>query len=81
MKVHLPNEGYFRHLYDAVFLILFFVPELLVFLSLVFRFPLFVSLTIIAIIVSVLTALTVTMSVKVLPDLRRNEDLKDMMEG
>lgn len=80
MKVHLPNEGYFRHLYDAVFFILFLVPEVLLVLSVLFNFPLLVAVIAIILITVLVCAFSIIMSVKVLPDLMKNENRRDILQ-
>ncbi|MBR6914524.1 MAG: hypothetical protein IKN34_12125 [Treponema sp.] len=80
MKVHLPNEGYFRHLYDAVFFILFLVPEVLLVLSILFNFSLLVTVIAIVIITVLVCAFSIVMSVKVLPDLMKNENRRDILQ-
>ncbi|MBP5601108.1 MAG: hypothetical protein J6X78_00115 [Treponema sp.] len=73
MKVHLPKQEYFRHLYNVVFFILFFVPEFLVILAIFFRFPVKLALILIGVIIAETAAFATIMSNKILPDLLNNE--------
>ncbi len=80
LKAHLPNEGYFRHLYEAVFLILLIVPETLVLLSVLFKFPVTAVVIIVAAIAILVCIFSVIMSVKVLPDLMKNGNRRDILK-
>ena len=80
LKVHLPNEAYFRHLYEAVFAVLFVVPEAVVVLSVLFGFPASAAVAVVSAVSVLVTAFSVALSVKVLPDLMRNGNRRDIIK-
>jgi len=80
MKIHLPKEGYFRHLYDVVFFLLFVIPEILIILSILFNFSVLIVVSVIVVITVLVSIFAIIMSVKILPDLLKNENRRDILE-
>ena len=83
MKELLTGEGeeYFRMFYKIIFFILFFVPEILIFLSLFFKFPVIRTITIVGIIIGAITTFATIITAVVLPDVIKNRDAKYILEA
>lgn len=80
LKVHLPGEVYFRRLYEAVFFALFVAPEAVVVLSVLFGFPAAAAVAVLAALAGLAAAFAVAMSARVLPDLMRNGNRRDILK-
>lgn len=74
------GESYFRIFYEAIYLVFLFVPEILVFMSLFFKFPVIRTIIIIGIILFLVFILALIITLKVLPDVIKNRDSKFMLE-
>lgn len=83
MKELLTGEGeeYFRMFYKIIFFILLFVPEILIFLSLFFKFPVIRTIAIVGIIISAITSFATIITTVVLPDVIKNRDSKYILEA
>ncbi len=80
MEVFLADDEYFRHLYEIVFAILMFIPEILIILSLFFHFPVGITIFIILGITLIISIFSTTMAGKVLPDLMKHKESKYLLK-
>lgn len=81
LKELLTGEGeeYFRMFYKIVFFIFLFIPEILIFMSLFFKFPVIKTITIIGVIISMISTFAIIITSIVLPDVIKNRDSKYML--
>ena len=83
LKELLTGEGeeYFQRWYKVVYLIFLFIPEILIFLSLFFKFPVIITIKIVGLIGAIISTFAIIISSKVLPDVLKNRDSKYILEG
>ena len=83
LKELLTGEGeeYFQMFYKIIYFILLFVPEILIFMSLFFKFPVMTTIYIVSGLGSLLLTFAGIITGKVLPDLIKNRDSKFILEG
>ena len=83
LKELLTGEGeeYFRWFYKIIYLIFLFIPEILIFMSLFFKFPVVRTIIIISAIDSLISTFAIIITSKVLPDVIKNRDSKYIIEG
>lgn len=83
LKELLTGEGeeYFRNFYKFVYLIFLFVPEIFIFMSLFFKFPVIKTIIIISAINSLISTFAIIITSKVLPDVIKNRDSTYIIEG
>ncbi len=81
LKELLTGEGeeYFRMFYKIVFFIFLFIPEILIFMSLFFKFQVIKTITIIGVIISMISTFAIIITSIVLPDVIKNRDSKYML--
>lgn len=80
MKVFLKDDSYFRHLYDAIFVLIMLVPEVLIILSLFFSFPVDITVYVILGITILVVIFALVMANKILPDLMKNQNRKYLLK-
>ena len=75
------GEEYFQCFYKVVYFIFLFVPEILIFMSLLFKFPVIRTIRIVSMIGSLVLTFAIVISSIVLPDVMKNRDSKYILEG
>ena len=83
LKELLTGEGeeYFQSFYKIIYMVFLFVPEILIFMSLFFKFPVIKTIIITGSIVAVVSVFAFIITIKVLPDVIKNRDSKFILEG
>ncbi len=75
------GEEYFQMFYKIIYLFFLFVPEILIFLSLFFKFPVIKTIVTVGAIVATVSVFAFVITVKVLPDVIKNRNSKFLLEG
>lgn len=75
------GEEYFQMFYKIIFLSFLFIPEILIFMSLFFQYPVIRTILIVSIVVGVITIFATIITIKVLPDVINNRNNKFLIEG
>lgn len=83
LEIHLSQDGgdYFKKYYMVVFSILLIVPEIFIIISVFMKFPLYKSLFAIGGIVALVFVFGTVTAFRVLPDVIKNEGVKDIFEN
>ncbi|MCF0117506.1 MAG: hypothetical protein HUJ61_05590 [Bacilli bacterium] len=75
------GEEYFQMFYKIIYIIILFVPEILIIMSLFFKFPVMLTIIIVSGIGTLLSTFAFIITGRVLPDVIKNRNSKYILEG